>query len=133
MFAQASHGVVWHSPIERRGLRAVWSVILMSASGILLVASVVAALAYPPSRSLSWYLIGMFAKSEVTMIVLGTVTTLILSAGTFLAAALVYFGYPVMGAIICFVSAVASIVTGGGLIAGFVLGIIGSLLAILMR
>jgi hypothetical protein len=106
---------------------------MMFTAGILLVASVVAAFAYPPSRSLFWYLMATVTKSEATMLALGTVVTLILSAGIFLAAALVYFGYPVMGAIIGFALAIASIVTGGGFIAGLVLGIIGALLAILEK
>mgnify|MGYP007042447577 CR=1 FL=1 len=98
---------------------------------MLLIASVVAAFAYPPSRGLFLYLIAMFAKVEVTMLTLGTLVTMIFSSGALFAAALVYFGYPVIGAIIGFLSAVASIVTGGGFLVGLVLGIVGALLAVL--
>lgn len=62
--------------------------------------------------------------------VLGTVATLMLSAGIFLAAALMYFGFRIVGSILAFIFAVASIITGGGFIAGLVLGMIGALLAV---
>lgn len=130
---RTGHEVLWYVPKPLRAHKPIWSFSMMFTAGILLVASVVAAFAYPPSRSLFWYLMATVAKSEATMLALGTVVTLILSAGIFLAAALVYFGYPVMGAIIGFALAIASIVTGGGFIAGLVLGIIGALLAILEK
>jgi len=111
--------------------RPIWSIITMATSGILLMASVVAAFAYYPSRGPLVYLIATVAKSQTTMMILGTIITMILCAGMFLATALVYFGCRVLGGIIGFTFAVASIVTGGGFIAGLVLGMIGGCLAIL--
>jgi len=128
-FAGPIHNASWYAPAQLRAPKPILSVTAISASGIALVASVVAAFAYHPSRSLFLCLIALFAKSEFTMKVLGTVATLVLSAGIFLAAVLVYFGYRIMGSMLSFIFAVASIITGGGFMAGLVLGMVGALLA----
>jgi hypothetical protein len=62
-----------------------------------------------------------------------TVGAVILAFALFLAGFLMYQGYGTFGGIIGFLCAVLSLSVGGGLLAGFTLGIIGAFLGILRK
>jgi hypothetical protein len=115
--------------------RPIWGTLITLAAGILVMVGVIAGWVYAPSSDLDiWFLklvLPGLAWSDWMRV--ATVIALILSFSMFLAGFLMYQGYGTFGGIIGFLCAVLSISIGGGLLAGFTLGIIGAFLAIMRK
>jgi len=114
--------------------RPIWGTLITITAGILVLVGAIAGWVYPPSQQLSVFFIQMIlpgSPSQWMSIV--TVGAVILAFALFLAGFLMYQGYGTFGGIIGFLCAVLSLSVGGGLLAGFTLGIIGAFLGILRK
>ena len=115
--------------------RPIWGVLITIAAAILVIVGVIAAYIYPPSQALVLYLVQILlpATPIPSLMAVATVVGVVLTFALLLAAFLMYQGYGTFGGIIGFIAAVSSIAIGGGFLAGFVLGIIGSFLAVMRK
>jgi len=105
------------------------------AAGILVIVGVIAAYIYTPSSDLVLYLLRIMlpTATDAARMSVAAVLGVVLSFALLLAGFLMYQGYGTFGGIIGFLCAIISIVIGGGFLAGFTLGIIGSFLAIMRK
>lgn len=115
--------------------RPFWGRLITIAAAILVIAGVIAAYVYLPSQALVLYLVAILlpATPVPSLMAVATVIGVVLAFALFLAAFLMFQGYGTFGGIIGFIAAVSSIAIGGGFLAGFVLGIIGSVLAVMRK
>jgi hypothetical protein len=114
--------------------RPIWGTLITLAAGILVMVGVIAAWVYPPS-DLATYFVKLVLPGLMwtDLMKIATIMGVILAFSMFLAGFLMYQGYGTFGGIIGFLCAVASLAVGGGLLAGFTLGIIGAFLAIMRK
>ncbi|MFH0848999.1 MAG: zinc ribbon domain-containing protein [archaeon] len=121
-------------PLSRPS-RPLWATLITIAAGILVIVGVIAAYVYPPSQALVLYLLQILlpATPVESLMTVATVVGVVLTFVLLLAAFLMYEGYGTFGGIIGFIAAVSSITIGGGFLAGFTLGIIGSFLAVMRK
>ena len=115
--------------------RPIWGTLITIAAGILVIVGVIAAYIYAPSSDLVLYLLRIIlpTATDAARMSVAAVLGVVLSFALLLAGFLMYQGYGTFGGIIGFLCAIISIVIGGGFLAGFTLGIIGSFLAIMRK
>lgn len=115
--------------------RPIWGTLITIAAGILVIVGVIAAYIYAPSSDLVLYLLRIIlpTATDAARLSVAAVLGVVLSFALLLAGFLMYQGYGTFGGIIGFLCAIISIVIGGGFLAGFTLGIIGSFLAIMRK
>jgi hypothetical protein len=110
--------------------RALWGFILSIVAGILVIinaAALTSAWLYLMLASIfPW--IGTIAPFPPWMLIgIGVILGIIMIIGSLL----MIMGYGTIGSIVVFVPAIISLIMGGGFVAGFILGVIGGIMAML--